>query len=173
MDDPYLNIQISTQIKLTPIQLNSSDIYNEIKSELIKNYEKKCNKHGYIDKIYKIDKYSNGHIIGEDFTGDIKIDVTYTCKICYPKIESIIHCSVYKINRSFITAKYGPIIFIIEFNNINKEKFKLNQNKDLILLENSNKIMINDTIAVKILQVDFNTNDNEIIAIGYLENYIK
>lgn len=173
MDDPYLNIQISTQVSLVPEQLNVSDIYNEIKSELIRKYEKKCNKYGYIDKIFKIDHYSNGNIIAEDFSGDIVIDVTYSCRLCYPKIESVLHCKIQKINKSFITATYGPVIIIIELNNINKEKFKLDQNKDLVVLDNNNIIAINDIISVKILQIDFNNNDSEMIAIGYLENYIK
>ena len=173
MDDPYFNIQISTNIQLTPIQLNSHDLYNEIKSELIRKYEKKCTKYGYTEKIYKIDHYSDGHIIAEDFSGDVMIDITYTSRVCYPKIESILHCKVDKINKSFITALYGPIVFIIEFNNINKEKFSLNQNKDLTITENGNQISINDIIAVKVLQVDFNNNDSQMISIGYLENYIK
>ena len=53
---PYKNIKQYTRISLEPYHMNS-DIRNNMKLTLKKKVEKKCNKNGFIDEVYKILEY--------------------------------------------------------------------------------------------------------------------
>ena len=63
---PYKNIKQHTRIKLEPYHMNS-DIRNNMKMVLKKKVEKKCNKNGFIDEVFKILEFSDGIMIPENF----------------------------------------------------------------------------------------------------------
>ena len=49
---PYLDSELYSRILIRPQQINN-DIYINLKNNLKKKVEKKCNKYGFITKIYK------------------------------------------------------------------------------------------------------------------------
>lgn len=173
MDDPYHVTNISARVDIPPNLLISKNIYHNIKNRAKELYEKKCNRYGYVDVIYKIIKYENGMIIGENFDGNVIFNITYTARICYPKINSIIQCNIKNINKTIISAENGPIMIIINTQNINKKKFKFNANKNLVILDKDKLLEQNDSILVKIIATDYHNHDNNIFVYGYLENYIS
>lgn len=173
MDDPYYVTNISTKVDLAPNQLNSKNIYHNIKTRTKQLYEKKCNSFGYVDTIYKIIDYKNGTIIGENFDGNVIFDITYTARICYPQINTSIQCNVTNINRTLISCVSGPITIIINSQNINKNNFKLNSNKDITIIGENIILKNNDHVLVKIIASDFHKSDDSIFVYGYLEKYIK
>jgi len=175
MDDPYYVTNISTKVDLKPNQLNSTNIYHNIKTRAKQLYEKKCNSFGYVDTIYKITDYKNGSIIGENFDGNIVFDITYTARICYPQPNSHIQCNVVNINKTLISCSNGPITVIINTQNINKNNFKLNSNKDITIIDGDDEtvLQINDHVLIKIIASDFHNTDDGIFVYGYLEKHIK
>ena len=56
---PYKNLIQYSRIQLQPYQLNS-DIESNMELVLQQKLEKKCNRYGYIDKIYRITEYEEG-----------------------------------------------------------------------------------------------------------------
>ena len=52
-----------------------------------KKVEKKCNKYGYITKVYKILDMSEGEIIPENFDASVVFNVKFSCRICLPVIS--------------------------------------------------------------------------------------
>ena len=54
---PFKNVEQYTRIVIEPHQMNSY-IRNHMKYNLKKKVEKKCNKNGYVDEIYKINNYT-------------------------------------------------------------------------------------------------------------------
>jgi DNA-directed RNA polymerase subunit E'/Rpb7 len=169
----YFVMDISTNIEIQPHLLNNSNIYNIIKNETKKQYEKKCSPYGYIDTIFKIIDYKNAYFVSENLNGNITYDITYTAKVCNPQINSIIECKVINLNKSLISCKNGPLLVIINIENINKTNFSINSNNKIIDKNDSTELEINDTVSVTVLTSDFHTNDNNIFVYGSLEKKIN
>jgi tRNA(Ile)-lysidine synthase TilS/MesJ len=68
--NPYKKIIQYTRISLEAYHLNS-DIRNNMKLVLKKKVEKKCNKNGYIDEVYRITEYSDGILFAENLNGNV------------------------------------------------------------------------------------------------------
>ena len=56
--NPYKNVVQYTKVSLEPHQMNS-DISIHLKANLKKKVEKKCNKNGFVDQVYKILLYGD------------------------------------------------------------------------------------------------------------------
>ena len=76
---PYKDIKQYTKISIHPYQLNS-DIRNNMKLSLRKKVEKKCNKNGFIDQVYRIISFEDGKLIPENLSGNVIYNVCYHCK---------------------------------------------------------------------------------------------
>ncbi len=173
MDDPYFITNISAKVDIAPNLLVSQNIYHIIKNRAKELYEKKCNPYGYIDIIYKIVDYKNGHIVSENFDGNVIFNITYTAKICYPKINSVIEARITNINKVIILAENGPITVTIAKQNINKSNFKLNPDGSLVIKDTDEIVTVNHKIKVKVIASDFHNFDNNIFIYGYLENILN
>ena len=57
--NPYKNTIFYTRVKLLPYQMNN-ELYINLKNNLVKKVEKRCNKYGYVNKVYKILSYGDG-----------------------------------------------------------------------------------------------------------------
>jgi len=164
---PYKNIEQYTRIIIEPHQMNS-DIRNHMKYNLKKKIEKKCNKNGYVDEIYKITNYSDGYMIPENLSGNAIYDVAYHCKLCFPIENSIIIGQVKVINQELIVAINGPIMIFIPRENIDS-KYWINNIDNFIHKEKSNiKLNIGDHVCVQIINKRINQFDTQIKTIGKL-----
>jgi DNA-directed RNA polymerase subunit E'/Rpb7 len=164
---PFKNVEQYTRIIIEPHQMNS-DIRNHMKFNLKKKVEKKCNKNGYVDEIYKITSYSDGYMIPENLSGNAIYDVSYHCKLCIPIENSIIIGQVKVINQELIVAINGPIMMFIPRENIDPT-YWTNNIDNFTHKENPNiKLNIGDYVCVQIINKRINQYDTQIKIIGKL-----
>ena len=164
---PYKNVEQYTRIVIEPHQMNS-DIRNHMKYNLKKKVEKKCNKNGYIDEIYRIIDYSDGYMIPENLSGNAIYDITYHCKLCIPIENSIIIGQVKVINQELIVAVNGPIMIFIPKENIDSNYWTNNIDSFVHKEKKNVKLNIGDYICVLIINKRINQYDTQIKIIGKL-----
>ena len=164
---PYKNVEQYTRIIIEPHQMNS-DIRNHMKYNLKKKVEKKCNKNGYVDEIYRIISYSDGQMIPENLSGNAIYDVSYHCKLCIPIENSIIISQIKVINQELIVSINGPIMTFIPRENIDSN-YWINNIDNFIHKEKTNiKLNIGDHVCVQIINKRINQYDTQIKTIGKL-----
>jgi DNA-directed RNA polymerase subunit E'/Rpb7 len=164
---PYKNIEQYTRIVIEPHQMNS-DIRNHMKYNLKKKVEKKCNKNGFVDEIYKITSYSDGQMIPENLSGNAIYDVAYHCKLCIPIENSIIIGQVKVINQELIVAINGSIMMFIPRENIDPTYWVNNINSFTHKEKLNIKLNIGDYVCVQIVNKRINQYDTQIKTIGKL-----
>mgnify|MGYP003706724601 CR=1 FL=1 len=164
---PYINTEFHTRISLLPHQMNN-EIYVHLKNNLKKKVEKKCNKFGYITKLFKILDYSDGEIIPENFDSSAIFDIKYSCRVCLPIEKSNIICKIDLQNKALIKAVNGPIISIIKMNQLNTDKFSTNNKGDIIYNKNNHVLQVDDYIVISILALNFFAGDERQIVLGNL-----
>lgn len=162
---PYRNIKQYTRISIEPYHMNS-DIRNNMKIILKKKLEKKCNKNGFIDEIYRIIEYSDGMMPAENLNGGAIYNITYHCKLCIPVENTIIIGQVKVINQELVVAVNGPIMIFIPKEHVDTNVWDipdgyLNKLK-------KKKLMSGDYIKIQIVDKRINQNDSQIKAIGKL-----
>jgi len=161
---PYRNIKQHTRISIHPYHMNSDIILN-IKF-ILKKKEKKCNKNGFIDEVYKILEYSDGIMPPENLNGSILYNITYHCKICIPIENTLIIGQVKVINQELIIAINGPIMIFIPKENIDSNNWDVidgYENK-----ATKTKLATESYIKIQITDKRINQNDNQIKSIGRL-----
>jgi DNA-directed RNA polymerase subunit E'/Rpb7 len=162
---PYRNIKQYTRISIEPYHMNSDIILN-IKIILKKKKEKKCNKNGFIDEVYRILEYSDGMMPPENLNGCVIYNITYHCKICIPVENTIIIGQVKVINQELIIANNGPIMIFIPKENVDSNYWDIidgYKNKN-----NDKKLVTEDYVKIQITDKRINQNDNQIKSIGKL-----
>jgi DNA-directed RNA polymerase subunit E'/Rpb7 len=146
----------------------NSDIRNNMKMVLKKKVEKKCNKNGYIDEVYKILEFSDGIMIPENLNGSAIYNIAYHCRLCIPIENSIIIGQVKVINQELIVAINGSIMMFIPRENIDP-KYWINNIDNFTHNEKSNvKLNIGDYVCVQIINKRINQYDTQIKTIGKL-----
>ena len=166
---PYLDSELYSRILIRPQQINN-DIYINLKNNLKKKVEKKCNKYGFITKIYKILDFSEGEVVPENFDSSIVFNVKFSCRICLPVSDTNIICKVDLLNKSLIKASNGPIVCIIGINYINENNFTLNNKGDILSVNKNEVLKAGDYIIVKIKGTNFFPGDERIVILGGLES---
>ena len=167
---PYKNVEQYTRIIIEPHQMNT-DIKNYMKYNLKKKVEKKCNKNGYVDEIYRITNYSDGFMIPENLSGNAIYDISYHCKLCIPIENSIIIGQVKVINQELIFAMNGPIMIFIPKDNIDSN-YWINNIDSFSHKENLNiKLNIGDYVCIQIINKRINQYDTQIKTIGRLLDF--
>lgn len=166
---PYKNVEQFTRIIIEPHQMNS-DIRNHMKFNLKKKVEKRCNKIGYIDEVYKIIKYSDGIMIPENLSGNAIYDISYHCRLCMPIENSIIIGQIKIINQELIVAINGPIMIFIPRDNVDLNNWNIIDN--FIHIKNNIKLNIGNFVSIQILNKRINQHDTQIKTIGKLINFV-
>ena len=166
---PYVNTEFHTRISLSPHQMNN-EIYIHLKNNLKKKIEKKCNKYGYVTKLFKILDYSDGEIIPENFDSSSIFNIRYSCRICLPIEKSRIICKIDILNKALIKAINGPIVCIIKMTELNTDKFSQNNKNEIIYNDTNKLISVNDYIIVNILATNFFAGDERMIILASLED---
>ena len=169
LSSPYIDTELYSRILIRPHQINN-DIYINLKNNLKKKIEKKCNKYGFITKIYKILDFSEGEVVPENFDSSIVFNVKFSCRICLPVADSNIICKIDLLNKSLIKASNGPIVCIIGINYINKNNFLMNSKGDLVYNNTNQIVKANDYIIVNIKGTNFFPGDERIVILGGLLN---
>lgn len=163
---PYKNVEQYTRIIIEPHKMNS-DIRNHFKFNLKKKVEKKCNKSGYVDEVYRIIQYSDGIMLPENLSGNAIYDITYHCRLCIPVENSIIIGQIKIINQELVFASNGPIMIFIPRTNVDTniwdiaDNFSHKNKKDV-------KLNIGDYVYTQIINKRINYHDTQIKTIGRL-----
>ena len=165
---PYRNIKQYTRISIEPYHMNS-DIKNNMKIILKKKVEKKCNKNGFVDEVYRILEYSDGIMPPENLNGSAIYNITYHCKLCIPVENTIIIGQVRVINQELVVSINGPIMFFIPKENVDTNVWDIpdgymNKLKKI-------KLTSGDYIKIQIVDKRINQNDSQIKAIGKLLDF--
>lgn len=164
---PYKNVEQYTRIIIEPHQMNS-DIKNHMKYNLKKKVEKKCNKNGYVDEIYRITSYSDGYMIPENLSGNVIYNVSYHCKLCIPIENSIIIGQIKVINQEIVVAINGPIMMFIPRDNVDLT-YWTNNIDNFTHKKKANVILnVGDYACVQIINKRINQYDTQIKTIGKL-----
>ena len=167
---PYKDVYQYTKIKVEPHQMNS-DIRNNMKLILKKKVEKKCNKNGYIDNVYRIVKYSDGILIPENLSACAIFDIMYHCRLCLPIENTELIAQIKIINLDVIIATNGPILIFIEKNEIDKNNWEITDN--IYNKKNKEKLKLNDFVKILTLDKRINNGDNQIKSMGKLIDFAK
>jgi len=165
---PYRNIKQYTRISIEPFNMNS-DIKNNMKIILKKKIEKKCNKNGFVDEVYRILEYSDGIMPPENLNGCVIYNITYHCKICIPIENTIIIGQIRVINQELIIAINGPIMFFIPKENIDTNNWDIPEG--YLNKLNKKKLQREDFVKIQIIDKRINQNDSQIKSIGRLIDF--
>jgi DNA-directed RNA polymerase subunit E'/Rpb7 len=170
LTNPYKNTIFYTRVRLLPIQMNN-ELYINLKNNLMKKVEKKCNKYGYINKVFKILSYSDGLISPEDFSGSSVFNIKYSANACIPVENSKIVVKIEKMNNMAILAKNGPIKVVLKYDKI-FDKFKVVQGVILYTKEDGTSVQVKsgDFLIITILAKRFYNKDNFISVYGYIDS---
>lgn len=164
---PYRNIKQYTRILVEPYHMNS-DIKNNMKIILKKKVEKKCNKNGYIDEVYRILEYSDGIMPVENLNGGAIYNITYHCKICIPIENTIIIGLVKVINQELVVAVNGPIMIFIPKENVDTNIWDIPEGYIHKSSKPPRKLLAGDYVKIQILDKRINQNDSQIKTMGKL-----
>jgi DNA-directed RNA polymerase subunit E'/Rpb7 len=175
MTSPVINTTLYTTVAISPSQLNN-DIYLNLKNNLKIKILKKCNKYGYVDKIFEILSYTDGRLVAEDFTASVIFNVAYSGRLFNPAEQSEIIVQIEQINKVLILAQNGPIVAIITMDRINTNNFFIDNNGQLRSKSTtktgtvSKVINQKDFIKITVVAKKFNLGDDKISIIGHVEN---
>ena len=150
-----LNFKTKISIKISKITKNINNIIlNKLKNTL----ENKCMENGFVEKdSIKILKRSNAYMSNLFDLSLIYFDIYYSCNVCNPVLNTIVSCKVIETIKPGLIATIYPLNIIIPII-IHKDKTPFN------------KININDTILVKIINTKIKLNDNQIQAVAILSS---
>ena len=162
---PYKNIKQHTRISLEPYHMNS-DIRNNMKLILKKKVEKKCNKNGYIDEVYKIIEFSDGIMIPENLNGSAIYNIAYHCRLCIPIENSIIIAYIKMISSDLIVAINGPLFIFIPKSNVDNNIWDIPEG--FLNKKTSKKLAENDHVKIQVLDKRVNQGDTQIKIMGKL-----
>lgn len=165
LNKPYYDIEQKELILVKPEQMNS-DILLNMKINLKEKIEGKCNKYGYVDKVYKILEYSNGLLTAENLSGGAVYNVKYHCRMFSPLENTSVIGEIILLNPELIIVMNGPIRIFIPRESINTETIDLNRN---FMVKKEKKVLeLNQKVIVTIKHKKINPKDKNIKCIGYL-----
>ncbi len=128
---PYINTELYTAVALMPHQMDS-ELYIHLKNNLRKNVVAKCNKYGYVIRIYEILEYNMGEIVPENFTASAIFDIKYSGRLCSPVKNTQIICKISQLSKALIRAGNGPITAFIVPSDYNPTNFTQDNNGNLL-----------------------------------------
>lgn len=177
MSGPYFVTNLNAEVRVTP-NMMTNNIIERIKHSLEYNYVNRCFlNYGYIEKIYGVDENIGiVNVMAEDFTNSGIVKVNFKCRICNPIEKTIIVGKITGINNVVIKAQNGPIKFIINGSEINKDNIQFRNNayypknkKGEII----NKQITNGTwVNIKVMGKRIRNRSSEIFVLGYIDSVI-
>lgn len=170
---PYNNTTLVCPIMLYPNQMDNN-MNSHLKNNLISKLVGKCyQNYGCIMQIYKINDVSESIIEAEDPTCSAKVIVSFTCRLCIPIKNRDLICKISRMNKEMISAVNGPICVIIVVattDKINTDKFFTDVMRNVRIKENSEVVVPNMYIRIKVLGHENRMNEEKILVMGFLED---
>lgn len=167
---PYIETSLRCPIILTPTQMDNkiqlhlkSNLNNTIKGHCYFNY-------GYVVKINKLEEISDGIIEEEDSSCSAKFIVKFSSRLCFPVKNREIICRIDRINKELISGVNGPIKAIITSDKINKDKFFIDNERNIRTKSDSKTLEQDMYIKILILASRFRHHDVNIIIISFLQD---
>lgn len=168
LTNPYKNIKQHTRISLDASHMNSN-IKDNLLTILKKKIEKKCNKSGFIDEIFRLLEFSDGIMCPENLSGNALYNIIYYCRICIP-IENTINVALIRtVNLELIIAMNGPIVYFITKDNINEENWT--KSESYYDKKTKKKLDVGMYVKIRILSKRINYNDTQIKIIGEMLDF--
>lgn len=164
--NPFTVQNFSTRVKLEPKDMND-ELYLNLKNNVRKKVEGKCNSHGFIQKVVKITEYEDNYINDENFSGDAEFNVKYDCIIGIVVPGNFVVCKVVdltsEIEDNFIVLKNGVIRFIVD--DVSGSDFLYFDNKKNIYRYKSDNSVLEkgDYIVVKVIFTEFTIGETDTI----------
>jgi hypothetical protein len=131
-----------------------------MKIVLKKKVEKKCNRNGFIDEVYRILEYSDGIMPTENLNANAIYDITYHCKLCIPIENTCIVCNISVISPEIIFGHNGPLLIMIRRDNIDMSNWTITDG--IFNIKANRKLQASDYCIVKILEKRINQDDSQI-----------
>jgi DNA-directed RNA polymerase subunit E'/Rpb7 len=147
----------------------NSDIRNNMKIVLKKKVEKRCNKNGYIDEVYKIIEFSDGIMIPENLNGSAIYNIAYQCRLCIPIENSIIIAYIKMISSDLIVAINGPLFIFIPKSYVDNNIWDIPEG--FVHKKTSKKLVLNDYVKIQVLNKRINQGDTQIKIMGKLMDF--
>jgi DNA-directed RNA polymerase subunit E'/Rpb7 len=147
----------------------NADIRTNMKLNLKKKVEKKCNNNGFIDEVYRITEYDEGLLVVENLSGSVNYNVKYECRICIPVENSVIIGRVKIKNPELIMVINGPLYIFIPKDNIDTNVWDINEN--FMNKKTNTKLKEGNFVKIQIVNKKINQNDYQIKCIGRLLDY--
>ncbi|AXN90930.1 putative DNA-directed RNA polymerase II subunit Rpb7 [Namao virus] len=169
---PCKNISLYETVILEPHHLNNY-LYDNLKRELRHKIESKCISEGYVAKIYNIEKYSDGFINPENFTGSVLYNVKYTALIYNIKKKFVIVGKMAKIRvNNILSAVCGPInLYVtINVNHINNNIFVLKDDNKVYVKKTDEVVNPGQYFKFSIINYVYQSDSRDIKAICCLED---
>ena len=164
---PIINTVLSTRVSLFPHQMNN-DIYYNLKYNVEKKVQGKCNEFGFVIKVLKIEDYSEGIIEAENFSGSAVYNIRYLASLCAPVERTQIIVKVENINNAIILTTHGAISCVITPDKINTSIF-MNEIGKYYYSKEKTELKKGDLVKVTILSKKIYKNDI-MISIGFLDD---
>ena len=165
---PYKNITQYSKIQVKPNQMNS-DIKNIVKMTLRKKVEKKCNKNGFIDEVYRIEESEAMDMEPENLSGCCNFKVSFHWRICIPVENTQLVDQIKNLNQVLILAVNGPIMIFIPKENIDLDVWDI---YDHFLHKKTKEVLkVNSFVKVEVIKARINQLDYQIKVIGKLLDF--
>ena len=163
----YYRTQLETKVSLLQEQIDGN-MDDHILENLKAKIEGKTIDNGIVLKINKLIDYSYGMIDKANFMGTTVFPVKYECFICSPTKDLEIICVLENIVKGYLIAKNGPIIVVIQFNNIDMQKFEISGNT--IITKSKVPIEKGNYLKVSIISINNNIGEKNIVTMCKLLN---
>lgn len=167
--NPYRLLIMATRVELLPEQMNNQIPIN-LKENLRKLKEKRCNKYGYIEKIHRIIEYFEGEIYPENLSASAVFNVRYSALVCLPINNMFIVAKIEQITKSMTVCIHGAMRIVIKPNKLNETNFITNQEGNIVNRKTGDILKQNDAIIVRVIDHTFRKNDHQIVVLGYLDD---
>lgn len=158
----YVKNILSRKVTL-PFNMVGNNLNEIIGDYLVKHYENKCIREGFIRKnSINVTTYSSGVLENSN----IVFDVAFECLICKPVEGMTIRCKVENITKAGIKCSYyktdvkSPfIVFVIREHNYNNPMFA--------------EIIENDDVIIRVIGIRYELNDEFISVIADLVSKVS
>ena len=168
MNSASFKTVLDATVVITPSQLNN-DLYMNIKDNLEKRLIGKCYKnYGLIEKIYNIQKISDGKINQEDNDCNVYYNVSFHCRILKPVINSTIIAKVNSINNDYIFLTSSNIKIIVTNKKIGNNYINDTINNTYKNKETNKVIENGDFMKVNVLKYQLMDKEKNIYVEGSL-----
>lgn len=166
--DLYYLTQLETKVSLKPDQIDGN-LDDHLLNNLRAKIEGKAIDSGIVIRIYKLIDYQYGTIDKTNFMGTTVFPVNYECFICSPIKNLEIVCVLENIVKGFLIGRNGPIMVVIQFNNIDTQRFEVNDN-GITIKKTKNLLKKGNHLKVQIISINNNLGEKTIVTMCKLLN---